>query len=84
MGCKGDLDDEREVSDDVLVQVTQRCQATYILTSSKDNVGVDEAFRLAAEAHLARQRLISAAEQGEPRRGRDPKQFFERTNSVLQ
>eukprot|EP01122_Echinamoeba_exundans_P007009 TRINITY_DN2075_c0_g1_i5.p3 TRINITY_DN2075_c0_g1~~TRINITY_DN2075_c0_g1_i5.p3 ORF type:complete len:150 (-),score=27.35 TRINITY_DN2075_c0_g1_i5:1656-2105(-) len=79
-GCKGDREEERQVIDDEARQYAQSLRAEYVLTSAKEDVNVAEVFHLVARAARRGPQSPVQAE----RRGKDAKQFFEKTNCILQ
>ena len=46
VGCKIDLDDQREVSREVAEQKARECGMQYIETSAKDMINVEEMFQI--------------------------------------
>jgi hypothetical protein len=53
VGCKGDLESERQVTDaEARDYALHIASAQYVLTSAKENTCVDDVFHLAAKAAL--------------------------------
>eukprot|EP01122_Echinamoeba_exundans_P002938 TRINITY_DN12944_c0_g1_i1.p1 TRINITY_DN12944_c0_g1~~TRINITY_DN12944_c0_g1_i1.p1 ORF type:complete len:196 (+),score=26.25 TRINITY_DN12944_c0_g1_i1:29-616(+) len=82
VGCKGDLEDERQVSDSEAADFAHMHRAEYILTSAKTGMNVEAAFEAAVRA-VAQQN--NGQQPARPsKRGKDAKQFFQRTNCIMQ
>ena len=44
VGCKADLEDERQITGEQVSQLAQECNMPYFETSSKNGIGVNEPF----------------------------------------
>jgi hypothetical protein len=86
VGCKSDRPDDREISEDDAMYFARSLNAEYIPTSAKEDINVIDAFKLAGRAWLK----AKAAQDQQPtpngfeHRPKDAKQFFQKTNCILQ
>jgi GTPase SAR1 family protein len=81
VGCKADLEEQRQVSDGEAADFAHIHGAEYILTSAKTGDNVESAFETVVRA------IRHAGDARPPqrsKRGKDAKQFFQRTNCIMQ
>lgn len=82
MGCKGDLTEDRQVSETHAAEFAQSQQATYMECSSRLNERVQEIFteltRMWIQYHGPFRRQLQQQQHG-----KDAKQFFRKNNCLL-
>jgi GTPase SAR1 family protein len=86
VGCKSDLEPEGQVSDDEAQRLAEQYGCQYVLTCAKTNENVNTAFQKAVEAVVVAGRYdnVVVPDSRPSKRGKDARQFLERTNCALQ
>jgi hypothetical protein len=79
VGCKADLEEQREVPDYEAADWAHLHHGEYFLTSSKIASNVDEAF----ESLVRAVRRLEAEKEGK-KPAKDAKRFLQRTNCIMQ
>jgi hypothetical protein len=79
VGCRGDLEEQREVPDSEAADWAHLHHCYYFLTSSKTGSNVDEAFECAVRAV----RSLEAGNEGQ-KPAKDAKRFLQRTGCIMQ